>query len=325
MKGGCSMRLLSGSSLAVVAMFGLSSVACSQAGALKAKMTLRQAHEAYQTQDYKKAAELYEQTLQSNPDLAQVYFYLGNSYDNLYKPGLSGRPENDALLEKAVKNYQMGAEKLTGATPDDLKLKKLTLQYLAAAYGSDKLNDPVKAEPIIQGLIKLDPTEAANYFALGRLYEDAGVYDEAEKVLLMAKDAKPNDPTVYTTLASYYNRQGAFDKTIGALEERAAKEPNNPEAFHLIATYYWDEGTRDARLTDKQKGEYIQHGLEADDKALKLKPDFFEAMTYKGLLLRLQANIEKDPGKQQSLLKEATALHDKAEEIRKKKATGVGD
>ena len=36
------------------------------------------------------------------------------------------------------------------------------------------------------------------------------------------------------------------------------------------------------------------------DKALEIKPDYVEAMTYKGLLLRTQALIEKDPKKQQS-------------------------
>jgi hypothetical protein len=46
-------------------------------------------------------------------------------------------------------------------------------------------------------------------------------------------------------------------------------------------------------------------------------------MTYKGLLLRLQANLEKDPAKQQALLKEAKELQDKSEETRKKKAAGA--
>ena len=47
---------------------------------------------------------------------------------------------------------------------------------------------------------------------------------------------------------------------------------------------------------------------EAVDKALGLKADFVEALTFKGLLLRLQANVEKDAGKQQALLKEPRAL-----------------
>ena len=36
-------------------------------------------------------------------------------------------------------------------------------------------------------------------------------------------------------------------------------------------------------------------GLAAVNKALEIKPDYVEAMTYKGLLLRTQALIEKDP------------------------------
>ncbi len=46
-------------------------------------------------------------------------------------------------------------------------------------------------------------------------------------------------------------------------------------------------------------------------------------MVYKGLLLRLQANLEKDPAKQQAPDQGSRAMHDKAEEIRKKKATGA--
>ena len=33
----------------------------------------------------------------ADPDLNQAYFYLGNWYDNLFKPSRRGEPENDAL------------------------------------------------------------------------------------------------------------------------------------------------------------------------------------------------------------------------------------
>ena len=63
-------------------------------------------------------------------------------------------------------------------------------------------------------------------------------------------------------------------------------------------------------------------GKTAVDHALQLKPDYVEAIVYKGLLLRLEANLEKDPGKQQQLLKDATALSEKANAMRKAKAAG---
>ena len=48
------------------------------------------------------------------------------------------------------------------------------------------------------------------------------------------------------------------------------------------------------------------------DKAIKLKPDYIEALTYKDLLLRVQANLEKNPARQQALLKEADQYRDQA-------------
>jgi tetratricopeptide (TPR) repeat protein len=321
------MRSLSGASLLVVAVlaFGaFASVGCGKVGEIKARKAFKSANQAYQAQDYKKAAALYEETVAADPELAQAYFYLGNSYDQLYKPSKKGDPDNDALLTKAVDNYQKAAEKLSASNdPANKKLGTLSLQYLVASYGPDKLNDPAKAEPVVQKMIQLEPGEPANYFALAKIYEDAGAYDEAEKMLQNAKQAKPSDPAVYMTLAGYYNRQGRFDKTIEALEERAQKEPNNPEAFYTIATYYWDEAYRDFKLKENEKKEFVGKGVEAVDHALQIKPDYTEALVYKNLLLRLQANMEKDPAKQQQLIKEADRLRDKAQELRKQKASGV--
>jgi tetratricopeptide (TPR) repeat protein len=320
------MRSLSGASLvtAVLAFSAVTAAGCAKVGEIKAKKAFKSANQAYQAQDYKKAAGLYEETVAADPELAQAYFYLGNSYDNLYKPSKKGESENDALLTKAVDNYQRAAEKLSASNdPANKKLGTLSLQYLVASYGPDKLNDPAKAEPVVQRMIQLEPGEPANYFALAKIYEDAGAYEEAEKMLQNAKQAKPSDPAVYMTLAGYYNRQGRFDKTIEALEERASKEPNNPEAFYTIATYYWDEAYRDFKLKEAEKKEFVGKGVEAVDHALQIKPDYTEALVYKNLLLRLQANMEKDTAKQQALIKEADRLRDKAQELRKQKAAGV--
>jgi tetratricopeptide (TPR) repeat protein len=318
------MRAFSGASLATAAVVALSiSAGCSQVQQVQAKRSFKAANVAYQAQDYKKSAALYEETLQLDPSLAQAHFFLGNSLDNLYKPSRKGEPDNDSLITRAVENYKLCAEKL-GPSPveADKKLAKLALEYLVAAYGVDKLNDPAAAEPVLIQMINMDPTEPSNYAVLGKIYEDAGLYDEAEKVLLMSKDAKPKEASVYLQLAGFYNRQGRFDKTIESLNQRAEIEPNNPEAFQTIAGYYWDETRADTSLSDTQKKEYIDKGLQAVDKALSLKSDYVEALTFKGLLLRLQANVEKDPGKQQALLKEATELSDKANDLRKK-ATGA--
>jgi tetratricopeptide (TPR) repeat protein len=314
------MKISTGS-VALVVGLGVALAGCNQIGMLKAKMAFKSANTLYQQQDYRKAVEKYEEALAEDPNLTYAYFFLGNSYDNLYKPGRKGESAaNDALLTKAIANYKKAAE-----VEQDPKIKRLALEYLVSAYGPDKMNDPSQAEPMVQRMIELDPKEPNNYFALANIYEQSGNYELAEQTLVKAREVRPNDPAVYMQLAGYYNRQGEFDKTIEALEARAQKEPNNPEAYYTIATYYWDKAYRDFRLPEAEKKKFVQSGVDAVDKAIGLKGDYMEALVYKNLLLRLQANLEKDQAKQQALLKEADRLRDQAQEIRKKRAAGAGD
>jgi tetratricopeptide (TPR) repeat protein len=202
-------------------------------------------------------------------------------------------------------------------------MRKLALQYLVAAYGPEKLNSPEKAEPIVQKMIQIEPSEPTNYFALSKIYENGGRYDEAEQTLLKAKEVKPNDPIVYTTIAGFYNGQGDFPKTIDALNTAAELEPKNPQGFQLLATYYWEKAYKDHRLTSAQKKEYIEKGLAATDKALALNPDYADALTYKNLLLRMEGNEETDMAKRAALYKEADELRNKAIDLNKARQTGA--
>jgi len=300
---------------------------CGQLNQVRAMKAFKDGNKLYASNDFRGAAAKYEEAVAADPagelnscgtSPGCVYFFLANSYDNLYRPARKGEPNNDANLTKAVKNYKLASEKIT-----DPMMKTRSLEYLVAAYGPDKLNDPTMAEPIIKEMIRLTPAEPTNYFMLARLYQDSGEYELAEQTLLQAKDSKPNDPAVYLQLANFYNSQGDFPKTIEYLNERIKIEPNNPEAHYTVATYYWDKANRDFRLADKEKIQYVQDGLGAVDKAIAIKSDYMEAIAYKNLLLRLQANLEKDPKKQQELLREADRLRDQATELRKAKTAGT--
>ena len=315
------MRIRSSAAcLALVAGLGLALAGCGKVNEVRAMKAFKDGNKLYATSDWRAAAAKYEEAMQMDPNNTLIHFYLANSYDNLYRPARAGEAANDALLQKAVDNYKLASEKIA-----DPKMKRLSLEYLVAAYGPDKLNDPTLAEPVVKQMIDLEPNEPSNYFALAKIYEDSGEYELAEQTLLKAKDAKSNDPAVYMQLAGYYNRQGDFDKTMEALDQRVAIEPNNPEAHYTVATYYWDKAYRDFRLKDTEKLGYVEKGIEAVDKAIGIKDDYMEAIAYKNLLLRLNANLIKDPAKQQALLKEADELRDKATEMRKQKAAGASD
>jgi len=313
------------SSAAYLALFIGLSVAlagCGYLNQVRAMKAFKDGNKAYAASDWRVAVNKYEEAAQLTAGdttcewCPAIYFYLGNSYDNMYRPARKGEAANDALMQKAVDNYKLASEKLT---EESQPKRSLALDFLVAAYGPDKLADPTQAEPVVQRMIQLAPNEPTNYFQLAKIYEDSGEYQLAEETYLKGRDAKPNDPTVYLTVAGYYNRQGDFDKLIENIRKNIELEPQNPEAHYRLATYSWDKASRDFRLSDKEKGQIIADGLTAVDKALEIKPDYIEAMTYKGLLLRTQALIEKDPKKQQELIKEGTALSDKANSMRKAK------
>ena len=303
--------------LVVTAALGTAGCGRYSLQSLKAQKAYKEANDLYRASDWKNAAARYEDVLQLDPSRSEVYFFLGNSYDNAYKPARAGEAQNDAFMTKAIENYRKAAEQ-----DKNPEMKTLALQYLVAAFGSDKLNDPGQAEPILQELIAKDPNNTANYFQLSKLYEDSGRYEDAEQALLKAREVKPNDPGVYTSISGYYNRQGEFDKTMEALHKAAELDPNNPQGHQLVAVYYYDKSSKDTRLSPAKKREYATKGLESSDRALALNADYSDAIVYKGLLKRVLASVETDRAKQAQLIKEATEHTQHAIELNKKKTAG---
>ena len=285
---------------------------------LKAMKAFKEANDHYRGQRWREAAEKYEAVIaaepdtEAAPDFLAAYFFLGNSYDNLWKPARKGEPENDAMMTKAIENYTKAAER-----SKDPLIRRRAMEYIVAAYAPDKLNDPAQAEPMVQKMIAADPNEPTAYFQLTKIYEDAGRYEEAEQALLKARDASPNDPSVWNSIAGYYNRQGDFEKTMEAFNKAAELDPNNPQGYHLIGSYYQEKASKDFRLTPAQKKEYNQKGIEAEEKALQLNPNYVEALVYKNILLRQQALLETDAAKQKELIREADELRNKAMQLQK--------
>ena len=314
------MRYRTAATVALVIGVGMASAGCGRYSitSLKAQKAYKDANNLYKGSDWKGAAEKYEYVLQLDPSRKEVLFFLGNSYDNAYKPARAGEPQNDAYIAKAIENYRKAAEQ-----DQNPEMKKLALQYLVAAYGPDKLNNPDEAQRVLEQLIAGDPNNTANYFQLGKLYEDSGRYEDAEKAYQKAREVKADDPTVYTTMAAFYNRQGEFDKTMEALHKAADLNPKDPQAHQLVAVYYYEKSSKHVGLSDAKKREYSQKGIEATDRALALNPSYDDALAYKNLLLRVLANTEKDRAKQQQYIKQADELLKQAIELRKKKAAGT--
>jgi len=305
--------------VALVIAVGVSTTACGKysIGNLRSLMAFKEANALYQRGEFKRAIPVYEKAIGFNPDMGVVYFFLGNSYDNLYKPSLKGEAENDANLTKAVQYYQKATEVIKDEDIQGPQIRKLAYEYLIAAYGVDKLGDFEKAEPIAAKLISLEPNEPGNYQSIGKLYEDQGRYEEAEAKFNKAIEVRPNDPLGYLVLAGFYTRRFNCDKNTEAYENRARVEPNNHEAHHMIAYFLYERAFKDYRLSADTKKTMLARSIEAEDRALALNPDYAEALTIKNIVLRMQANAERDPKKQKALIDEADRLRNRAMELQK--------
>ena len=227
-------------------------------------------------------------------------------------------------MQKAVENYRLAIDKLADSTePKAAEVRKLAYEYLIQAYGPEKLADFSQAEPIAKQLLAMDTNDPVNYQYLGTLYEGQGRFQEAEAQFRKAIDLRPNDAAGYAVLAGFYNRQGDFEKTMQAWNERANKEPNNPAAWQTIATFYWEKVFRDKRLSVAKAKEYTQLGLDAVDKALALNSEYYEANSFKNILMKQMAQYEKDPKKQKELIDDSDVYFKKALELQKKQNEGI--
>jgi tetratricopeptide (TPR) repeat protein len=193
MKLGSSMT-----GLAFAAGLGLALAGCGQVNMVRAQKVFKDANKLYAASDYRAAAAKYEEAIAlsgpDNPNKGYSHFFLANSLDNLYRPTRVGEPENDALLTKAIENYRLASE-----TISDPLWKRRSLEFLVAAYGPEKLNDPTQAEPIVKQMISLEPNEPAHYSSLARIYEDSGEYELAEQTLMQVKEVRGKDTWRATT------------------------------------------------------------------------------------------------------------------------------
>ena len=293
-------------------------------GKLQAKIAFKDANTDYKEENYKKAIPGYEKVVRLDPSLAEAWFYLGSSHQALYRPGKEG-DENKAHLDAAIENYKKSLE-VNKADNDRLKkVKTNTLAALTSIYSDEPYRNYEEANRYAEQLVQENPNDAKNLYAKANLYEKFNKVAEAEKTYKQVAEMNPNDPKACGALAAFYNKplwdgKSKFDQAIEVLQRCASLAPNDASGYQKLATFFWDKAYRDPLLTDEQKEQYADKGLEMVDKALALKPDYFEAVIFKGLLYRVKANVAKNPQLKQQYLDQALALQKQGLEMKKQAA-----
>jgi TonB family protein len=115
--------------------------------------------------------------------------------------------------------------------------------------------------------------------------------------------------------ASWLGAVNAFPLYGGVQTQAPPRDPLGPNDHHRAAVEYFEKARKDTTLTTEQKRQTILKGIAAENRALAIRPDYVEALVYKGILLRLQAGLSADRREIDALIKQADALRSRALEL----------
>lgn len=306
----------------------LTSLALAVAGSgcaqVQAKAAFKDGNKAYKEERFREAIQKYERALELQPDMPEALFYLGSSHQALYRPGKDS-PENRQHLDKALEYYQRSLEVNKGQTENEKKVRANALAALVGIYAEEPYKNYDEAIKYATQLVQENPGDVRNQFAMANLYEKFDKVEEAQQVYEKVFAENPTDVKACGALAAFYNKplwegRSKFDQAIETLQKCAALAPDDPAGYQKVATFYWDKAYRDPLLDDVQKEAYADKGLEAVDKALSMKPDYVDAIIYKGLLYRVKALVAKNPRLRQQYLDQAQTLQKQGLELKKQQA-----
>ncbi len=291
---------------------------------VRAKSAFQDGNKAYKEENFKKAIVAYERALSFEPDMAEALFYLGSARQALFRPGKE-TPENKANLDAAIESYKTSLEKNSGSTPNLKAVKTNALAALTGIYSEEPYKNYDEALKYAEQLVQENPNDSKNLFAMANLFEKFEKQDKAEETYKKVVEVNPNDAKACGALAGFYNKplwdgKSKFDQAIEVLQRCATIDPNDPQGFYKVSVFFWDKAYRDPLLADPQKDQYADKGLEAVDKALGLKPDYVDGLVYKGLLLRVKAQVSTNPRLRQQYLDQAQTLAKQAKELRLQQA-----
>jgi tetratricopeptide (TPR) repeat protein len=163
----------------------------------------------------------------------------------------------------------------------------------------------------------------------------------------------PDDEKVRDYLISTYVNSKKYDQALAYLEKQAQADPGNAniqasrirllieagrvpearqmanqlppneakaEALYTLGVGEWDAAFhgKNTTLPAVEQEKRIDEALAGMQEALRIKPDYFEAMVYYNLLFREKAKLQTDEAKKQEYFAQATQWQEKAKALRKK-------
>jgi tetratricopeptide (TPR) repeat protein len=185
-------------------------------------------------------------------------------------------------------------------------------QYIPGGESPENLKIAQQAIDAFEDVLKTDPNNANAIASIAQVYYYMRKFEKAKEYQRHWLEAEPNNHVPYYWIgvldwAICFPRSQQLRKD---LKIEFPKDPKNPSSLPPFP-----EKAR-AQL-EEQNGPLVKEGLELLEKALQLKPNDFDTMSYLNLLYRQKADLEPDAAAREADLKQAEDWTDKALALRK--------
>lgn len=239
------------------------------------------------------------------------------------------RDANDLYTQEkyaeALKMYEK-ARKIDNSFPD---LDRMVGYCNIGLYKpeSDEPQNEKHADAAIrelQGYLKKRPADTVAREALINMFLNANRISQAIDYFRNYLDSHPADLDAVRSIATLYAKQGNFAESLNWYEKITLIDSKNPESQYVFGVVLYETVAKNPPADPVEKLALIEKGKTVLQKAIDMRPDYFEAMAYLNLLFRQQALVETDPVRQQALIAEADAIRNRAVAIinaRKKKTS----
>ena len=249
---------------------------------LRARRELKKGNLSYLAGDHTAAIQHYERALVHVPTLSRAS--LNRAYSQVALFRTSADPvERRALADSAVASFQ----------------RYLTLLQAGHRDGGEVPS----AERIEQHILTL--------------YLDAGQPEKASALLEARLQRYPRDMATLQMLANLAVERGDLDAALRWHRKRLELEPENPEGYYALAVMAW-QFSYHVRVSEERRPGLLDEGLQTVQRALELRPDYFEALIYANLLYREKAKIAASDAERAEYEKLYTEFEERARQVREK-------
>ncbi len=224
-------------------------------GTAGADASLLMAQSWFQLEEYKKATDLLEKTIERTPDRAGLHLWLGRAF------GRRAETSNPLMAPRYASKARENFERAVALDAQNIEARSDLFEYYLQAPGFLG-GGKDKAAALAEKIAALDKAEG--HFAQARLAEDRKDWPEAEKSLRLAMQASPGNVGRVLDVAKFLARRGRVPESEALFETL----PQSPKLWFARASVYV-EGKRNLHQARTLLKRYLAARLTPDDPSRK--------------------------------------------------------